>query len=495
MAAASPPGPARAEILWRLADASWNETDLVRSHLERGLEDVSGDLRLECGIRWDLAWTWVYGGDLTEAERQARRSLAIADRLGDASLMPEALAAVGICEFLLGRDGGEKITRAASLQVSGSIPDTYTTPRLTMAMRHMWAGELDAARSTLEPVLDHLASQGLYTLATEPIELLSEIECRAGRYGDAARHAAAAIEVKLGAGFEDLGGLTFYPQALVDACRGVLESARGYAERGLAWSEPRGDSFYANCHRAVLGFVELSLARCAEAERHFEPVIRFLREMGVVEPGVIPVMADAIEARIGIGDLDGAGDLLVEFEEQGRASGRPWALATAARCEGLLLAARGEAATALPVFQRALAEHHRVGQPLELGRTLLAKGEVERRAKQKSAARESLGAALEILEDLGARIWAERARAELARVAGRTTSSELTPTERRIAELVAQGGTNKEVAAAAFVSVKTVEANLSRIYAKLGVRSRVALAHHLAEERERDRAEDSRAGS
>ena len=267
MAAASPPGPARAEILWRLADASWNETDLVRSHLEQGLEDASGDLRLECGIRWDLAWTWVYGGDLTEAERQARRSLAIAERLGDASLMPEALAAVGICEFLLGRDGGEKIARAASLQESGSVPDTYTTPRLTLAMRHMWAGELDAARSTLEPVLDHLASQGLYTLATEPIELLSEIECRAGRYREAARHAAAAIEVKLGAGFEDLGGLTFYPQALVDACRGDLESARGYAERGLAWSEQRGDRFYANCHRAVLGFVELSLARSAEADR------------------------------------------------------------------------------------------------------------------------------------------------------------------------------------------------------------------------------------
>ncbi len=218
--------------------------------------------------------------------------------------------------------------------------------------------------------------------------------------------------------------------------------------------------------------------------------------MGVVEPGVIPVMADAIEARIGMGDLDGARDSPVEFQEQGRANGRPWALATAARCEGLLLAAQGEAAAASPVFERALAEHHQRWATAQLGRTLLAKGGVERRAKQKSTARESLGGALEIFDDLGARIWAERARAELARTGGRTRASDaLTPTERRIAELVAQGGTNKEVAAAAFVSVKTVEANLSRIYAKLGVRSRVALAHHFAEERVRDQAEGSRAGT
>ena len=345
-------------------------------------------------------------------------------------------------------------------------------------------------------MLDHLANQGLYTLATEPIELLSEIECRAGRYREAARHAAAAIEVKLGAGFEDLGGLTLYPQALVDACRGNIKSAREYAERGLAWSEQRGDRFYANCHRAVLGFVELSLARSAEADQHFGPVIAFLHEMGVVEPGVIPVMADAIEARIAIGDLDGARDLLVEFEEQGRASGRPWALATAARCEGLLLAARGEAAAALPVFQRALAEHHRVGQPLELGRTLLAKGEVERRAKQKSAARESLGDALAIFDDLGARIWAERARAESSPGPADclATSSDLTPTERlRSPESVAQGATEQGGSGS---SVRVREdgrgQSVPGIYAKLGVRSRVALAHHIAEERERDQSRGMR---
>ncbi len=85
MAAATPRGPARADVLWRLADASWLEVDLVRGYLQEGLDDASGDLRVESGIRMDLAWTWVYGGDVAQATTEARRSLEIAERLDDPS--------------------------------------------------------------------------------------------------------------------------------------------------------------------------------------------------------------------------------------------------------------------------------------------------------------------------------------------------------------------------------------------------------------------------
>ena len=143
--------------------------------------------------------------------------------------------------------------------------------------------------------------------------------------------------------------------------------------KGWRWSE-RGDRLYANCNRAALGFLELSLERYTEAHEHLDVVVRFLRDMGVREPCVIPVHADAIEARIGMGDLDGAAELLGEFEDQGRTTGRPWALATSARCRGLLLSARGDGAAAVRMFDRALEEHRRVPQALELARTLLAKG-------------------------------------------------------------------------------------------------------------------------
>ena len=389
MAAATPRGPARADVLWRLADASWLEVDLVRGYLQEGLEDASGDLRVESGIRMDLAWTWVYGGDVAQATTEARRSLEIAQRLDSPSVTSDALAALGICEFLAGRDGEDRIARAVELRGTGSLPETYTTPRVTMGLRALWAGELDAARAILELVLDHLAERGLYTLATEPHQYLAEIECRAGRYEVAARHAATEIEIKLGAGYEELNALDLYPQALVDALRGDVSSAREYATQGLAWSA-RGDRLYANCNRAVLGFLELSLGRFVHAREHLDHVVRFLREMGVQEPCVIPVHADAIEAQIGMGDLDDAAALLAEFEEQGRTSGRAWAIATASRCRALLLAANGDAAAAALAFERALDEHRRVPQPLELARTLLAKGQLERRAKQKSAARQTL---------------------------------------------------------------------------------------------------------
>jgi DNA-binding CsgD family transcriptional regulator len=105
------------------------------------------------------------------------------------------------------------------------------------------------------------------------------------------------------------------------------------------------------------------------------------------------------------------------------------------------------------------------------------KGTVERRAKRKREARDTLSRALEVFERLGAVSWAERARGELARIGGRAPSPlDLTPTEGRVAELVAAGSTNREVADALFLSIHTVEANLKRIYRKLGIRSRTELA-------------------
>ena len=137
------------------------------------------------------------------------------------------------------------------------------------------------------------------------------------------------------------------------------------------------------------------------------------------------------------------------------------------------------------MFERALEEQRRVPQPLELARTLLAKGQVERRARQKSAARQTLQQALGIFEELGAPLWAARARAELARIGGRAPAGDgLTATERRIAELVAEGKTNKEVAAILVVAERTVESALTQIYRKLDVRSRTELARKLAEQPE-----------
>jgi DNA-binding NarL/FixJ family response regulator len=123
--------------------------------------------------------------------------------------------------------------------------------------------------------------------------------------------------------------------------------------------------------------------------------------------------------------------------------------------------------------------HGELGLPFEHARSLLVLGEVQRRAKQRRAARETLTAAEQGFERLGATRWAERARAERARIGGRTTIEGLSETELRVAELVAAGKSNKEVAAELFVSVRAVEANLSKVYAKLGIESRTELARRI----------------
>jgi DNA-binding CsgD family transcriptional regulator len=153
----------------------------------------------------------------------------------------------------------------------------------------------------------------------------------------------------------------------------------------------------------------------------------------------------------------------------------------AARCSALVAGGRGHSETAFASIETALSEHERLPMPFELGRTLLVRGELERRAKRKADAKASLERTLEIFEGLGARLWSKRAQEELARVGLRASAvSGLTETESRVAELAASGLTNREVAAKLYISPKTVEANLARVYRKLGIHSRAELGARLA---------------
>ena len=202
---------------------------------------------------------------------------------------------------------------------------------------------------------------------------------------------------------------------------------------------------------------------------------------GLREPGLLFGFPEHAEAAIACGELDEASELLDVVEVHARRLDRAWALACGARGRALLAWARGDEAGAEAAFALAYEQHARRPQQLptyELARTLLLHGAILRRAQQKRRARDALEQALAVFERLGAQVYAKRARSELARIGGRTAAAgdELSETERRVADLVAQGRSNKEVAAALSLSPKTVEWNLSKVYAKLGVRSRAELA-------------------
>jgi DNA-binding CsgD family transcriptional regulator len=154
-------------------------------------------------------------------------------------------------------------------------------------------------------------------------------------------------------------------------------------------------------------------------------------------------------------------------------------LAQVTRSRGLVAAAKGAVDEAGSLLEQAVAQHEDVGDPFGRARALLALGIVRRRARQKRSARDAIRAALVSFEELGAATWAERARNELGTIGGRTRQEGLTTAERRVAALVADGRTNREVATALFLGERTVASHLTHIYAKLGIRSRTELARHL----------------
>ena len=234
----------------------------------------------------------------------------------------------------------------------------------------------------------------------------------------------------------------------------------------------------------AMGVAALSLDDHATAHRFLGPLTDALLGAGIAEPGELRPVPDEVEALAGLGRVSEALVLGQRFDVMAERSGRPAALGNARRTLAIVEAATGHVESAMALAEEACTLHEPAHDRFGSGRSLLVLGTIQRRTRQKRAARESLAAAIATFEALGAPLWVDKANAEMRRIGGRAgTAGELTPTERRAAELVAEGHSNKEVASALFVSPKTVEANLSRVYAKLGVQSRTELVRRLSEER------------
>jgi DNA-binding CsgD family transcriptional regulator len=466
--------------LFMLAQTLPHDAEAADELLGRALA-AGADERLTAEIRIERSGWRHMLGDLGGARREARAALESARRSGDAVLVAFAVGSSSLLDLAVGEQVDlDALAEAARVEQEVAAWPIAYSPSVILGLCLMLSDRLDETRGLLEAAVARATAYGNEFARHTALLHLAECECRAGRYERAAECAAQGLDAAEGMEHEESAGASLYVTALAAAYQGRVAEARAAAQAGLAIAERVGDRVFGAQHRAALGFLELSLGDAAAADRLLRPLWGEIAARGYGEPTVFPVLPNAVDAMIRVGARDEAARQLAELERLGERRDSAWALAQAARCRGMLAAAGGDGEGAERHFRRALAEHARLPGEFELGRTLLALGSARRRARRRAAARESLGEALAIFERLGAPLWAGQARAELASLGGRAApDGGLTPAELRVAELVAGGLSTKEAAAALVVSPKTVEGHLSRIYAKLGVRSRTQLAQRL----------------
>jgi DNA-binding CsgD family transcriptional regulator len=473
-----PPGPQRATAMARLAGNGADGVELARRALAEAGDEPA--VRAEAHAILALALSFA-GTAFAEGWHHAEAAVAQARVAGDAGVEALALTMLAMYRLFHGGEGvqREALVRAARLERRSTSAWTESVfPLAYLGLQLCQTGELDLARAVLGAELKRGARSGDLGQQAFCLDMLADVEVRAGRFEMADAHAQQSLALGLGPELGNAQAVAHWAIAKVRAHRGRAAEAREHAMRSIALSRDAQDGIWAAFATAVLGFLELSLGEPAAAVTALAPLGP--RALGR-DPEITMSAPDLVEALVLLGDVDRAADVQRDLEAWGRRARRPWAISAGLRCRGLVEATQGAFADAVNHHREALATLEGSSRPFEQARTLLAQGVAERRAKRRADARTSLETAYRQFAAVGAPLWAERALTEIDRLGGRRARNrdQLTPTEQRIAAEAAAGRSNREIAATLFVSERTVESNLTRVYRKIGVRSRTELARRL----------------
>jgi DNA-binding CsgD family transcriptional regulator len=475
-----PRGPRRAAVLYAIGRVQLANAPERLASCEQALEEVGDDDALAAHILALIAITCWMLGETAKGLAAARDGLQRAERVGDPPLVAMALANAGCLETWLLDVTPGLLQRGADIEQGlDDLLTFHDSPSFHLGLRRSLYDDLDGARSVMQDVVKSAQRRGDEHTRGFGLLILIDAARQAGRVTAALEHADTARAIVEQMGDPQLLHMHAFitTTALIDA--GRLAQARELAEEGLAVARAMGGGTGVAIIRGQLGREALIRGDLDAAWAHLDGQPQALVRQGHLHPGNM-MWDDAVETLIALGRLDEAGALLAQFDDLAARSSR-WARAAAARCHALLALALGDDAGAVAACDRALAEEGGT-YPIERGRILTTLGAAHRHARRTRAAREALGAAVELLDGIDAVSWRDAAAAELGRVSGRRAhGDELTPAEQRVAELAAEGRQNKEIAAELFLSVATVEAHLSRVYRKLGLRSRTELARALGQ--------------
>lgn len=480
-------GPLRARALELRAQVHWvNGTSLdAEACCEEALRHVGDDEALTARVLVTLARVSLHAEVL---QRRGRAALDFLEGLDqpDPGLVAEALVAVAGAEYYLGNGvPADLVERALALEQISPTPNVGDRMSAALGAWLKYEGDFDGARHWLEATRRAALDEGDEGSLPYALSHLPQLDLWTGDWASAEAHAREHLELAETTGQQNERLTAIYNLTLVHAHQGRADEARERLADALVEAES-GDPWNVYQLLSVLGFLDLSVGSTADAVRSLARAYEIYEATGA---GDTPsVFENYPEALVLAGDPGTAAQVVDVYEGRARKAGKSIALAPALRCRALVLAAEQRLDEALEALEEALEQHERVEMPFSRARTRLVHGQVLRRLGERRAARDALEEALSVFQGLGAPLWADRARSELARIPIRRASgSALTAAEARVAELVVEGKTNQEVAQALFVSEKTVEANLTRIYRKLDVRSRAALASRL---REREAGEE-----
>ncbi len=478
------PGNLRAEALSRLAvvrlyGEGFLETVRV---LRQALSDADPDSPLRVPISVTLAYCLLHSNELDEGLQTAELAVSDAERVGQPHLLSMALGMRCMLRFQCGH-GFDDTAMARALELED--PHAYTPlvfrPRVQHALLQEFTGELDRARKALDAIRLRCMEKGE---AGEDVFIAQHVVMSSIWRGDFVKADLVAEDAMEQA--RQLGGNTplFLANSLraqVAAFAGDEAEARQAIDESLDIGRRTGTFRLADRVLATLAFLEVSLGNYEAALAALAPLLStFDPESTPTELPGAGFLPDAVEALVQTDRLAEAEPLIEALERNGRRLDRAWMTAMGARTRSMLLAARGNLDGAHDAARAAMTAHDALTMPFERARTLLLLGQLERRQRKKETASASLQEALTVFEQLNTPLWADRARSELVRAnVGPRQSGQLTPSEQRVAELAASGMKNRDVATALFISPKTVEANLARIYRKLGIRSRAEFGRHI----------------
>jgi DNA-binding CsgD family transcriptional regulator len=486
----SEPGRQRAEVQLELGRARFATHGIpaARACYERSLDELeeTDDLELRTIAQLELASAHL--AERLTASDASEKAIALAEKLGDPALLARAL---GIHGWKL--TAGEPPTAEywqQAMQIENDAGELrYRGPTHAYAWETFLRGDAAAGATLLNRVTDAMRRRGDPEL---PLLLLdmSDAARAAGAWDAASGYANEAYELVTQTGREAIEPLCVAYRGRFALLRGDLELARSLTNEALALvaDHARSDAGPAAFDdRVVHALASSLLGRIAalsgdheEAHRWFQADVGIARELGLRD-GLAEALHSDIASLVALGATEQAVRELRELDELAATLGTPID-ALAARAHGLV-ATSSDPVAALEHFERAadLFEALPAPWPFEEAKTLLMLGVALRRLKRRREARQTLVRARALFEALGAALWVKDADAELRRISGRaSTPGSLTPAEERVATLVAEGRSNREVASTLFLSDRTVEGHLSRIYRKLGVRSRAELTAMLA---------------